>query len=137
MPLSASDAQAYVSQALAAGLSQSQIDSFLANNPHDEGRLMSAFNLGGVSSYGVSLASVSSGMSGLPTTPELALGIAKTPSLSMPTTGDLVVTGELGGLFGASPATAMVTPAGLDWRQIAIYAAIAFAVAYIVKKVAK
>lgn len=141
--------QDYVNQALAAGLSQSTIDSFIANNPGDYGRIWSAFNLGSTSagsgSSGASLspaalAVATGGMAALPTVPGLETAIARSSgAMPQPGPGDMVVTGDLAGLFGGGgPVAAALSPAsGIDWKQIALYAAIALAVAYVAKKVIK
>ncbi len=121
--------QDYVNQALSAGLSQGTIDSFIANNPGDYGRIWSAFNLGS-SSYGYTSPTTSYASIPTPTVsagdpnPAATIYAASVAAAAAASAGPLpaasdelmIVQGTLGGGFpsmamAAAPAVAALGPA--------------------------
>lgn len=106
--------QDYVNQALSAGLSQSTIDSFIANNPGDYGRIWSAFNLGGGGYASPTTAPIPVSLGASVSNPTAALytltvaGAAAAAAGSAPVASDeiLTITGTLGGVMPEHPAEA-------------------------------
>lgn len=111
--------QDYVNQALSAGLSQSTIDSFIANNPGDYSRIWSAFGLGGggyasptTAPIPVTLgASVSNPTATLYTLQTAAAAAAAAGPAAVATDEVLTITGTLGGVLPEHPAEAAAAAA--------------------------